>query len=406
MTRTEIQDRSIDLIEKNNRVLLSWATGVGKSYAFIKMQEFLKAETTWIVVAEVAHIKNWQDEYIKHGKQKLLAKTNIFCYASLKNNTDYRVDLLCLDEGHHATSELRLDFLSSIKATKVVVLTATLGDEKKLSLESIYGKFEVSKVTLKQAIEWEIIPKPDIFIIPLELDNILYNTEIEQVWGIKAKRVVIKCKYEDRWEYLGDKIKYPNVQLIMSATQVQKNFHLNQQSNYWKNFFMRSRQDYAKTKWMLTGSERKRFLANCKTDKVKPFIKKLKKRRYICFCGSIEQAELLGGKNAIHSKMDEGTPAESIEDFSTHRINNLYVVGMLQEGQNLPDIEAGVIIQLDGQDRGFIQKSGRALRADKPILFIFYYKNTRDEEYLNNIIEDVDPEYIRVITDVEELDIL
>ena len=404
MTRNEIQDGSIDLIEKNNRVLLSWATGVGKSYAFIKMQEALKAEVTCIVVAEVAHIKNWQDEYIKHGKEELLNKTNIFCYASLKNNTDYRVDLLCLDEGHHATSELRLDFLSSIKATKVVVLTATLGEDKLLSLQTIYGDFKVSKVSLKQAIAWEIIPKPDIFIIPLELDDTKQNCIIEQVWGTKTKRVVIKCKYQDRWEYLGDKIKYPNVQLIMSATQVQKNFHLNQQSDYWKNFFMRSRQDYAKTKWMLTGSERKRFLAECKTNKVKPFLKKLKKKRFICFCGSIEQAELLGKGNAIHSKM--ANAAEYIEDFSTGKISNLFVVNMLQEGQNLPDIEAGVIIQLDGQERGFIQKSGRVLRAEKPILFVFYYKNTRDEKYLENIIEGVDPEYIRIITDVEELDIL
>ena len=407
MTRDEIQSQALQLSVIHNRVLLSWATGVGKSYAFIKIQEHLNIEKTWIVVAEVAHIKNWEDEYKKHKKETLLSKTKIFCYASLKNNLDEQVDLLCLDEGHHATSELRLDHLSSIRATKIIALTATIDKSKKLLLEGIYGRFEVSSVSLAKAIEWGIIPEPKIFIIPLELNNTVHNCIIEESWGLAAKRITIKCNFEDRWEYIKEKKgKYPNIKLIINCTQRQKNDYLDAQSKYWKNAFMRGREDYQKAKWLLTGSERKRFLANCKTDKVVPFIKKLKKKRFICFCGSIEQANTLGKDNAIHSKMTEGSPAESIEAFSKHKIKTLYVVGMLQEGQNLPDIEAGIIIQLDGQERPFTQKSGRALRAKEPILFVFYYKNTRDEEYLAKILEGINPEYIQVVTDVEELDIL
>ena len=405
MTRDEIQSRAVNLISLHDRLLLSWATGTGKTLGFIKIQEFLQAQETWIVVAEVAHIKNWEDEYKKHGKEYLLSKTKIFCYASLKNNLNAKIDLLCLDEGHHATSELRLDHLSSITATKIVALTATLSHEKRWSLEGLFGRFQLFSITLKQAIAWGIIPEPKVFIIPLELNKVDKNCELEQSWGKKTLRVTIECDYLDRWNYIKFKDKYPNVTLKLRCTEWQKNFYYNDQSEYWRRMYMRTRQEFQKVKWLLTGAERKRFLGNIKSEKVKPFIEKLSSKRYICFCTSIEQAEYLGGDNAIHSKMNEGTPAESIEAFNNGEIDNLFVVGMLQEGQNLNNIEAGIIIQLDNEDRPFIQKSGRALRAKEPILLVFYYKETRDEEYLAKILEGIEPEYIRIVTDVNEIEL-
>ena len=65
--------------------------------------------------------------------------------------------------------------------------------------------------------------------------------------------------------------------------------------------------------------------------------------------------------------------------------------------QNLVNVEAGIIIQLDGQERSFIQKFGRSLRADNPIQYIFYYQNSRDQEYLEDVISDVDPNFIKVL---------
>ena len=94
-----------------------------------------------------------------------------------------------------------------------------------------------------------------------------------------------------------------------------------------------------------------------------------------------------------------------IDKFNKGKIKELYAVGMLQEGQNLKGIEAGVIIQLDGAERAFIQKSGRAMRAEDPILFIMYYKNTRDAEYLEKVLEGIDEKYITIIENIKELEI-
>lgn len=67
---------------------------------------------------------------------------------------------------------------------------------------------------------------------------------------------------------------------------------------------------------------------------------------------------------------------------------------MAQEGMNLNDIQAGVIVQLDGKERAFIQKFGRTLRAKNPVQYIFYYKFTQDEKWLNNDLEGIDKKFI------------
>lgn len=145
----------------------------------------------------------------------------------------------------------------------------------------------------------------------------------------------------------------------------------------------------------------KRYLGSLKDQKAQEVLDLIKDKRYICFCSSIEQAERLGGDNSIHSKKKGSL--NTIEDFNSKEIDNLFAIGMIQEGQNLVDIEVGVIIQLDGQERAFVQKSGRAMRADEPLLFILYYKDTRDEEYLQKALEDINPDYITEVTDLSEI---
>ena len=75
---------------------------------------------------------------------------------------------------------------------------------------------------------------------------------------------------------------------------------------------------------------------------------------------------------------------------------------MLQEGENLTDIEVGVISQLDGSERPFIQKFGRTLRSNYPLLFIFYTKNTQDVIYMKNVIENTPNECIVNINNYEK----
>lgn len=410
MTREELQIQSLSLIKRSNRVALQWCTGLGKSRIAIDMANYLADKefkeygeplNVLLVVAETAHKSNWKMEFDKWG----LKIDNIVmeCYASLKKYRSSYWDLVIFDEAHHLGSDLRIDVLTELHAQNIILLSATLPDQVMQAVTEVFGEFVTSKVTLKEAIEWGILPQPRVYLIPLTLDSTYPNCTIIEEWGKKEKRVTYKCKFHERWEYVRNKNKYPNVTLEIACTQQQKYDYLSDQFEYWRSQFFRTRQEFIKNKWLQVGSKRKRFLGESKTDAVRLLLHKIRDKRFICFCTSIEQAELLGGKNAIHSKKDNSF--DIIDDFNTKKIDNLFAVGMLQEGQNLTDIEAGVIVQLDGQERAFVQKFGRSLRATDPVQFIFYYKDTRDTEYLENVLEGINEEYITEVDNLIDLEL-
>ena len=417
MTKDDVQREAVELMKEHNRLVLQWCTGLGKSKAAIDILKHLFLEHLMdeskqgtpfkilLIVAETAHKKNWQKEFARWKVEDYIWEqmVSIDTYASLKNHRNEHYDYVILDEGHHAGSELRLDILYAIKADNVLVLSATLPSTTLVNLEQIFGKFVVSKITIQTAISWGVLPEPKIYLIPMTLDNTYPVHTIVEEWGTKAKRVTIHADMDTRWTYLKNKPFFPNVRLEIRCTEQQKYDYLTSKGNYWKRLYMRSRNEGIKSKWMQYGSERKRFLGELKTSTANILLNKLQDRRYVCFCTSIPQAEAIGGTNSIHSQKKGAE--DTIDKFNNKEINSLYAIGMIQEGQNLVDIEAGVIIQLDGQERGFIQKSGRAMRADEPSLYILYYKNTRDEEYLQNALEDIDTNYIIVIDNLLDFEV-
>ena len=402
MTRDDLHKQTSELIKTNKRIALQWCTGLGKSRAAIEMANYIQDKEKegnikiLLVVAENAHKDNWKKELIKWGLKS--NDITIECYASLPKYKESWWDLIIFDEAHHLGTDLKIDILSGIVTEYVMLLSATLPDTLIQILTEIFGKFKVSKVSLKEAIDEGMLPQPKVFLIPLKLNSTIYNCIITEEWGDKDKRVTYKCTYPQRWEFIRNKKKYPNVTLHISCTQLQKYTYLTEQFEYWKNSYMRSRQEYMKNKWLQAGSQRKRFLGNIKTEYVKILLKKLQRKRLICFCASIEQADYLGKDKSIHSK--KSNSLEIINAFNNKEINRLFAVGMLQEGQNLEGIQAGIIVQLDNAERAFIQKFGRTIRADSPQQYIFYYENTRDIDYLENVFEGVDEAYISTIRDL------
>lgn len=402
-TREEAVTKAVEMSRAAKNILLQWATGVGKSKAAIEIirdfgEENKYFPTVLLIVAETAHKDNWYKEFEKWDALDIWQDVIVDCYASLKNHRNANnYDILVLDEGHHSGSEIRLDILRTIQTKQVIVLSATLKQDILEALEDIFGSFKTFNINLTNAIEQNLLPVPKIFLYELQLDNRKLNQTIVIERGKEGKKITIKCPFAKRWEYLKNKAVYPNLKLIISCTELEKYTHLSEQFEYYKKLYLNTRQEHLKNKWLRIGSERKRFLGEIKSKYVIHLLPQLRNKRYICFCASIEQAELLGGDSAIHSKNKDAQ--QIIRSFNDRKISNLFAVGMLQEGQNLVGIDAGIIVQLDGQERVFIQKFGRTLRSDSPEQHIFYYGNTRDEEYLNNALEDINPEYVQVIND-------
>ena len=401
MHRRHINKRAIQLAQDNNLVALEWATGVGKSKAALDIFKTLHTHepefSVLLVVAELAHIKNWQDEADKWGYNSMYNEhVFVTTYASLKHQVSKFFDIIILDEAHHVGSDLRLDFIQKIGFDKMILLSATFGQELLPQLEArLQQKIIVDTITLRNAIDWDILPDPSIYLIPLQLDNNTNSETITEEWGTKQKRRTIHCKYEDRWTYIANKKVHTDVSLIITCTPMQKYSFISDKIEYLKKMTFRTNNQGIRNKWLQMGSQRKRFLGDMKTEVAREVLKSIEGKRFICFCSSIEQANELGNGNAIHSKKDD--PAMTIEQFNTGQIDSLFAVGMIKEGQNLTDIEAGVIIQLDGTERQFIQKFGRSLRAKDPIQYIFYYEHTRDQEYLDKILEEVDNKYVQTM---------
>lgn len=406
MTREEMQKYYSDCLIDEGNLIAMWATGTGKTnlaiYAILRLLKEKGSDfRILIVVAETAHKDNWITEFKKFMEPEIYEKVSpcitIICYASLKKYVNTSWDILVLDEGHHAESVLRMSCLSSMKATRVLVLSATLKRDTIFKLEQIFGSFRVSRFSMQKAIDNKILRKPKIFVVPLHLDDL----NQDQVIIIKrgTGKDIIKCKYDDRWMYLRAKLK--DTSLVISCTEQQKYDYLASQCEYWEDRYMKEPGDSnLKRKWLQAGMARKRFLGNLKTRYVFPVIERLRKehKRFICFCSSIQQAEDLGERNAISSKNSRSFTV--IRKFNEGVIDEMYAVGMITEGQNLSRIQAGIIVQLDNEERLFIQKFGRTMRADSPEQYILFFNNTRDQVYLEKALKDINKDYVKVLWNV------
>lgn len=70
---------------------------------------------------------------------------------------------------------------------------------------------------------------------------------------------------------------------------------------------------------------------------------------------------------------------------------------------NLVDCRVGIYASLNSSDRMIKQKLGRLLRHKDPIIIIPYFKNTRDEEIVQEMCKDYNPDLVKTITNLTEL---
>lgn len=390
--KSSLQQREFEALKDRHRVILRWATGCGKSKMTIDLvnnaSKACKAPHAAFIVAERSHIKNWKDEFLKWGLDASI-DIDIMCYASLHKCKNKHYDILILDEAHHSFTEKRLEILDSISADYIYALSATLSEKRVIELNSIFGRFITSTVSLKEAIKKDILPEPKVYVYSMELDNTTPDQTIK-IGNLKNAPIV---EWKDRNKYI-----FSKKPCTIKCTQKQKYDYLTQTMEYYKLRYERSQNQMFRNIWVNTGSVRKRFLGELKTAYTKQLISSFDdSKRFICFCASVNQAIELDENHAIHSKRTSKGNQMLINAFNDKSINRLYAVGMATEGLNLADIQAGIIVQLDGKERLFIQKFGRSLRAEDPIAYIFYFKNTQDEVYLKNALENIEEKFIKRI---------
>lgn len=389
----------------NGRILYQYATGSGKSKQAI--DNILKDKEWWVILCwEVAHINNWKEEFKKWKAEHLIEgdtmRVHIICYAAMRQyfstvDSTYKINMVC-DEAHHAFSETYFPYVER-HAKKLQMLTATMPQDQlqRMRFHPTLKDMGHQILTLNQAIKRNILPTPGIFLVSVTFDSMSRNKLLHIHKGARVK-----------WEKMSQiQVSYPNyrkymkqtpLNMMVYCTEAELMEYHNNQVEYFKQQYFTSKDKFRETQMKLAGANRKRFIAEVKTEKAREFIEKfVGDSRAIIFCGSVDQAESLGGDNVMSSRMTTKQNREKLAEFQDGKINRLYTNRMLREGMNLSGIEKAVIIQLDNKNLAFVQMAGRALRSDFPELFIFHAPLTQDDKYLQNSLKGINREFVKSI---------
>ncbi len=442
--RTALQEKTSTVMAERGVGVLQWATGVGKTRAALLTlcKKFRNGDSTaTILVPQNIMIRNWEDEIAESLKDsriidgktpdseivlqkieddeitfKTYQALSIGNVSSEKNPLD--TDILVMDEGHHAFGKDSDGIatkanaaLKTIKTKSVIVLSATLTNEKDEEEEEIIKTLcdmtteslpYISPIPLQKAVDDGLLPQPYLLIHELFLEDIPGTFSFTVTRHSKDENeIIVKQKVKDKesavtlWQ---DSSLIPSLELTYEGT-AQKAYEAISALSASMNVRIKSC-DNAEIKKGLQklndhiGNERKRLLGKVKTEYVRTLLSNLleqRKDRVICFTSSVEQAKDLGGE--AHCIYSENRTTEENEDiiaaFNKMTAGNDVIcsAGMGVEGINFKNITTGILIQLEGAVRRNIQKQGRGLRSINPKTHIIYIRGTKDDEWLGNFLK-------------------
>jgi superfamily II DNA or RNA helicase len=115
----------------------------------------------------------------------------------------------------------------------------------------------------------------------------------------------------------------------------------------------------------------------------------------IVFCNTQEQADRIC-EFSYHSNNPDSEG--NLDLFGNDHITKLSCVMQLNEGVNIPNLRAGIIMHSYGNERKAAQRIGRLLRlnpTETSIVHILCYKNTVDEKWVNEALQDLDESKIK-----------
>lgn len=377
MTREEVHDLALSKIDKTKCLILELITGMGKTKLAIDLinhicdRVYMSDEcptTILILVAKTVHKQTWKDEIKKWGGIKSDYVT-IECYESLHKYKNSRFDIVCCDEVQHL-SEARMDILETIHIDEAFIgLSATI--KKEMRDYFIYNyNAEIIKCGLKEAVEDDVLPEPKVYLLPLSLDNSRFVYKVK-----KFKNTIITTQ----------KGYYDNISSLI---------------DWYKNKFFNSRNERIKNLWLSTAGKRLKWCSEQKEPLVLSLLDKFKNYKTLTFCNNIEQAEKLGKYN-ITSKNKKSV--EYLDLFNNNKIKHITACSILNEGVNLTNCRIGIFCNLNSSEIIVKQRIGRLLRHKSPIIIIPYYKDTREEELVEKMLEEYSKDSIISINNINDI---
>jgi len=359
-TKTKIQEsvaeQLADLGGGHNLVIA--ATGVGKSrIGVLRVESVIEKNPDGniliVVPTEELRDKTWKEQFGLWGKIENYDSIKTICYKSIRNITNENFDLVIFDEVQNLTVNNSV-FLQNNNIKESLSLTATFPhDLKKQEILSSFNK--VIEITLKQSVDQNLVS--DFKIIPV---YITLDKHVKQVRAGNKNRPFLTTEYANS-EYLDGVIN----NLVATPFKTQG--------------------DYSRLKMLRI--KRYQFLGslNSKVSEASRILKRLEaeEKRTVVFSPSIKVANRIS-PFTYHS---ESSNDKFLNMFIEKEINSLSVVDRINEGFNIPDVDAEIIFQTNRSELTLTQRIGRSIRYredHQAIIYVLVAKNTVEEEWFES----------------------
>lgn len=391
MTREEISQEVQELGGSN--FLLELSTGTGKTkIALDKLKSLYHAGDRKVLIVVPRNVLkgSWNKEIDKWWKGCPLDITYT-TYVSLPKHAG-KWWAVIYDECHHI-SERCQEIIPEIKAKYNILCSATVKRTQKYVFNSLFSPLVTYSKDLRDTIEDGILPDPTVYLIPLCLSNVPTETIIKG----KGEGTPVECTWSKRWDTMK---KVKNHPIHIRCTELQYYMDLDSQISYWKR---RSKiNKFAENRYLQLCGKRLKWLSDKKIGYMFKILSKLRDYRTLTFCNNIDQTEMLGAY-CINSKNKNS--GKYLEWFNMGKIDHITACDMLNEGANLKDCQVGIYANLNSSEIIIRQRTGRLLRHPNPVIIIPYFMATRDEELVNKMKENYNPDLIKVIRNIDDIKI-
>ena len=356
--REEVQQEALDIAIKHKRCGLAISMGVGKTLIGLKYIERLRQDNihlrVLVVAPKISIFESWKDDGVKFDISE--ANIEFTSYLSLykKDPSDY--DVVILDECHSLLASHQI-FLR-VFTGRILGLTGTPPRYSKSDKGILVGMFcpIKYKYITDDAIGDDILNDYRIIVHKMQLST--DNTIEVKLQGKPSFRTSEKKNYD-----------YWTNRLIDATSKKQEQIASIMRMKALMGY--KTKEDYAK------------YLLSETPDKC------------IVFCNTQEQADNIC-TYSYHSTNEESE--DNLQQFKDGNITELSCVLQLNEGVNIPDLRAGIILHAYGNERKSSQRIGRLLRLnpdDTAYIHILCYSGTVDERWITEALKDLDESKIK-----------
>lgn len=357
--REQVQNDALNTVIKYQRAGLALSVGVGKTLVGLNYIDYFFNQNSKLKVLIVSPtltiINNWKNEIVKFKKDYLLASIEFTTYRSINKHDNSKYDIVILEEAH-SLLDSHLNFLGMFSG-RILGLTGTpprYQDSDKGRMVNQFCPMKFTYIT-DDAVADDILNDYRIIVHRMNLSN--------------SNNLLVKLK---------DKEFY---------TSETKNY------NYWSE---RVYEANGPKQRQITSIMRMRALMDFMTKETyaKTLLNDIDEK-CILFCNTQDQADRTC-RYSVHSKNPDAEL--NLQNFKEGNIDKLSCVLQLNEGVNIPQLRAGIIMHAYGNERKSNQRIGRLLRLnpdETATIHILCYKGTIDEKWVEEALKDLDQSKIK-----------